>query len=148
MKYPFNVRVYAIIVHQNSVLVTDESYDNWHLTKFPGGGLEFGEGTIECIKRELWEELGAHTSTVEHFYTTDFFQASALNPKVQILSIYFKVELERIQDIPVKEKPFDFGQNTVKQCFRWVSFESIVENTLTLPVDQHVAMKLKSLYLE
>ena len=144
MKYPFNVRVYAIIQHQGKVLVSDESYDNWHITKFPGGGLEFGEGTIDCIKRELWEELGIQANQVEHFYTTDFFQASAQNPKVQVISIYYEVKLSNPSQIAVKSKPFDFGLNSVKQCFRWVEISSIEANTLTLPVDQAVAMKLKA----
>jgi ADP-ribose pyrophosphatase YjhB (NUDIX family) len=148
MKYPFNVRIYAIIQNQGKVLVSDESYDNWHITKFPGGGLEFGEGTIDCIKRELWEELGIHINAVEHFYTTDFFQASAQNPKVQVISIYYQVKLENPNQIAVREKPFDFGLNSIKQCFRWIDISAIEANTLTLPVDQVVAMKLKSGYLE
>jgi len=44
------------------------------MTKFPGGGLQFGEGTIDCIKREFREELGCEIGVLKHFYTTDYFQ--------------------------------------------------------------------------
>ena len=40
-----------------------------YVTKFPGGGMEFGEGTIDCIKRECMEEFGEEvevTGVAEH----------------------------------------------------------------------------------
>ena len=52
----FNIRVYGILINeQDQVLITDELIKGHKITKFPGGGLEFGEGTIDCIKREFIE---------------------------------------------------------------------------------------------
>ena len=54
----FNIRVYGILINDNKqVLVADEYIRGGMYTKFPGGGLEFGEGTRDCLKRELKEEV-------------------------------------------------------------------------------------------
>nr|MCU0376467.1 NUDIX domain-containing protein [Chitinophagaceae bacterium] len=55
----FNVRVYGILINeQGELLVADEKIRGGYYTKFPGGGLEFGEGTRDCLVREFQEELG------------------------------------------------------------------------------------------
>ena len=69
----FNVRVYGILVHENHVLVSDEHIKGMNITKLPGGGLEYGEGTIDCVVREFKEELNLEIEVESHFYTTDFF---------------------------------------------------------------------------
>ena len=54
----FNVRVYGLLINENKqVLVSDEYIRGDYITKFPGGGLEFGEGTRDCLKREFMEEM-------------------------------------------------------------------------------------------
>ncbi len=45
--------------------------------KFPGGGLEYGEGVLECLHREFDEELNVKVDVVEHFYTQENFLVSA-----------------------------------------------------------------------
>src|SRR6476661_9175381 len=89
----FNVRVYGVLKNSaNEVLVSDELIRGNYYTKFPGGGLEFGEGTRDCLKREFLEEMNLKVEVQEHLYTTDFFQMSAFNPDHQIISIYYKVK--------------------------------------------------------
>ncbi|RYY84950.1 MAG: NUDIX domain-containing protein, partial [Chitinophagaceae bacterium] len=77
----FNIRVYGLLLNDNrEVLVTDEWIRGMRITKFPGGGLEFGEGTRDCLRREFEEEMQLHVEVGEHLYTTDFYQQSAYNP--------------------------------------------------------------------
>lgn len=146
--YPFNVRVYGLLIHNGCVLVSDEQYGDWKMTKFPGGGLEFGEGTIDCVKREFWEETGLMVAETEHFYTTDFFQPSANNSRIQVISIYYIVTIPDLTKLQTKETPFDFSINGPKQAFRWIPINQLSPATLTLPIDQKVAEKISSLYLE
>ena len=50
----FNIRVYGILLNdRNEVLVSDECRNGYSFTKFPGGGLEFGEGLVDGLKREF-----------------------------------------------------------------------------------------------
>ena len=54
----FNIRVYGLLFHGGSVLVSDEMVQGRRITKFPGGGMMPGEGTLDCLRREIREETG------------------------------------------------------------------------------------------
>ena len=70
-----SVRVYGVLINdQKEVLVSDEYIRGEYYTKFPGGGLEIGEGTRECLQREFKEEMNLEVAIGDHIYTTDFFQ--------------------------------------------------------------------------
>ena len=111
----FNIRVYGILVNeQKQVLVADEYIRGGYYTKFPGGGLEFGEGTRDCLKREFIEEMNLSVSVDDHIYTTDYFQMSAFNPAHQIISIYYYVTALEPITAPLRTKPFDFDESQLK----------------------------------
>jgi 8-oxo-dGTP diphosphatase len=150
-----NVRVYGILLGENKkVLVSDEFIRGGYYTKFPGGGLEFGEGTRDCLKREFKEEMDLEVKIGDHLYTTDFFQMSAFNPEQQILSIYYFAEaLEPIR-APLRTRPFDFDEREMKvyaekketETFRFIDWEVFGEGSVTLPIDKVVAGLLKERY--
>jgi len=143
--YPFNVRVYGILVKEENVLLTDEYFHNTFITKFPGGGLQFGEGTIDCIKREFIEELNLEIKVIRHFYTTDFFQRSAFDNDKQVISIYYLVEAAGELNFKTAEKKFDFPElkNNV-QTFRWISLKGLTEDEMTFPIDKKIISLLKT----
>lgn len=145
MNYPFNVRVYGILIDKNqNVLVCDELIHEKYITKFPGGGLEFGEGTIDAIKREMMEETNTVVEVSGHFYTTDFFQSSAFNPHAQVISIYYLIKALSSLNIPIKQKPFDFDEAKEGAIsFRQIPVNSISENQFTFPIDKKVAAMLR-----
>lgn len=100
----FTIRVYGIYITRNQkILVSREKIDNKWYTKFPGGGLEFGESPMECLKREFLEEMNQNITVEAHFYTTDFFVQSNFNPKKQVLAIYYLIA--GIEGIPKPQKP-------------------------------------------
>src|SRR3954453_13623413 len=111
MSLTLSVRVYGILMNdERQVLVRDEYIRGAYYTKFPGGGLEIGEGTRDCLKREFKEEMNLEVAVGDHIYTTDFFQQSAFNSAHQILSIYyFATPLEKIA-VPLRIKEFDFDE--------------------------------------
>jgi ADP-ribose pyrophosphatase YjhB (NUDIX family) len=139
-----NLRAYAIIEHNDFVLVTDEFRIGKRMTKFPGGGHEWGEGLTETILRECREELGQQPSSLEHFYTTDFFVPSAFRNTDQLIAVYYRATLPEPEKIPVQETPFAFEEETDgAQVFRWISRSEISADHFTYPIDQHVAELLR-----
>lgn len=148
----FNVRVYGILLGPNKeVLVSDEFIRGRHYTKFPGGGLEFGEGTRDCLKREFREEMDLEVHIGDHIYTTDFFQMSAFTPDQQIIAIYyFAHALEPIK-APLRTKPFDFDEQQLEvykrtgetETFRFIDWETFSSEAVTLPIDKIVASIIK-----
>lgn len=148
----FNIRVYGILINeQRQVLVSDELIRGSYITKFPGGGLEFGEGTRDCLRREFMEEMNLQVEVTDHLYTTDFFQLSAFNPGHQIISIYYAVKAMEEITVPLRTNPFDFDEAQLKvyeekketETFRFINGDDFSSAHLTLPIDKIVADMVK-----
>jgi ADP-ribose pyrophosphatase YjhB (NUDIX family) len=149
----FSLRVYGLLINeQKQVLVSDEKIRGGLYTKFPGGGLEFGEGTRDCLKREFMEEMSLDVAVGDHIYTTDYFQMSAFNPSQQIISIYyFAHALEDIK-VPLRNRPFDFDQAQLElydktqniETFRFINWDDLGEHSVTLPIDKIVVGLIKN----
>src|ERR1700743_2666510 len=139
----FNVRVYGLLINEsNEILISDEQEYGMHFTKFPGGGLELGEGLIDGLKREVVEECNAEVEVLEHFYTTDFFVKSAFNNS-QVISVYYLVKNITPLNLVFKTKVFDFdGEGEILQSFRWVKLSALGNEVFPFPTDQHVAKLL------
>lgn len=142
----FNVRVYGIWINEaKEVLVTDELRMGYEMTKFPGGGLEFGEGPEDCIRRECMEEFGQEFEVTAHFYTTGFFQQSAFNKKDQLISIYYLVRPVDQHRFKISSGKFDFAERVDgAQSFRWIPLDELSADDLTFPVDKKVAEMLRA----
>ena len=142
----FNVRVYGVLIHQGKLLVSDEYIKGAFYTKLPGGGLELGEGTRDCLKREFKEETGLEVEVGQHLYTTDFYQMSAFSANQQIISIYYWVHCSDadIMSLKTHTAPFDFEGAEKKnpeqdiESFRWVAWDKVTPEIMSLPIDQKV----------
>lgn len=149
----FNIRVYGILINdEKQVLVSDEFIRGSYYTKFPGGGLEFGEGTRDCLKREFMEEMNLEVEIGDHIYTTDFFQMSAFNPEHQIVSIYYFAKAVEPIKAPLRDTLFDFDEQQMKvyketgetETFRFIDWNEFSEDSVSLPIDKIVAGMIKN----
>jgi 8-oxo-dGTP diphosphatase len=148
-KYPFIVRVYGIYHDPDKgILVSDELVNGMYVTKFPGGGLEFGEGTIECLKREMLEETGHDFEIVEHFYTTDFFVPSAFDKLSQVISIYYRMKPigEFIQTISSEKFNFKVHEHGA-QSFRFIPVTEKLSSEFSLIIDEKVGELIYNYHL-
>lgn len=133
-----NVRVYACAVKDKKVLTLFEEYVGEALMKFPGGGLEYGEGLIECLHREFDEELNVKVDIVEHFYTQEDFLVSRFRKNEQLLTIYYIVNITNEEDFLIMDPCIEKTE--------WVSIDR-PDNPFSLPIDRIVFDKLKEKYL-
>jgi ADP-ribose pyrophosphatase YjhB (NUDIX family) len=141
----FNLRVYALILEDGHILLSDEFVHDMKMTKFPGGGLYFGEGTADCLKREAMEEFGQEIEIIEHYYTTHFFQQALFYEEQQLISIYYLARFPEAPRFRISEKPFDFPERiNESQSFRWARIPELSEEDLSFSVDRFVLKMLKS----
>jgi len=140
----FNVRVYGLLINgNNQILISDEQSGGRSFSKFPGGGLEYGEGLIDALKREFVEECNAEIEVLNHFYTTDFFEKSSFNDS-QILSVYYLVKEVKPLEMAFKTVALDFDEASL-QSFRWVSLDELKEDDVTFRTDKTVVNQLLAL---
>ncbi|MBP6577102.1 MAG: NUDIX domain-containing protein [Chryseobacterium sp.] len=133
-----NIRVYALCIKDNKILALHEEYAGDFLTKLPGGGLEFGESTIECLKREFQEELNLDINVAEHFYTQDDFLVSRFRDNEQLITIYYLAEILNEQDLLILDPCIERSE--------W--FDLNGENPFQLPTDKRVFELAKEKFLK
>ena len=150
----FTIRVYGVLIDSNHrILVSDEYIRGNYFTKFPGGGLEFGEGTRDCVKREFMEETGLDVEVQEHIYTTDYYQVSAFNNSQQIMAIYYHVKAKEPINLETHKIPFNFKPEQIanpqgqSEVFRWIEWKDLKEDIVTLPIDKIVVRLIKEQFV-
>lgn len=142
----FNVRAYGVCIESGCLLVTDEIRFGTHMTKLPGGGLEFGEGLEDCLKREWMEELSAEIEVGDVLFVNPFLQISVFDPNHEVLCLYFRVYLRSPIQGRITEQAMDFQEEAEgEQVFRWVDLAHVSESTFTFPIDKALVPKLKGL---
>ena len=132
----FNIRVYGIWIQNCKILVNEELIRGRHIIKFPGGGLNWGEGIKDCLVREWKEELNIDITVLSHFYTTDFFQPSAYDNS-QVISIYYYV---------TAQVPETFVNSEPNERTYWMELKDVTADTFTLAIDKVVGGMLDDLF--
>lgn len=141
LKTNFNIRVYGLLINElNEVLISDECRNGYAFTKFPGGGMEFGEGFNETLVREYQEELNIAIEVGELFFFNEFFQVSKFNPKDQLFSFYYLVNYPQWKSIVTDQHEVPLTTDGEKH--RWIPLKNLKKELFTFPIDQLVAEKL------
>lgn len=138
------IRVYALIVKKDKILLSDEFWFDTPMTKFPGGGLEMGEGIRDCLLRELKEELKITPKSIDHFFTYEDLIVSEFISKTQVIPIYYLCEIEDNSQIEVSEYRYDFKKlENGAMRNRWIDLDLLDESEMTFKNDKLALRKLK-----
>ena len=148
----FNVRVYFFLLDRplidgqpdpdSQVLLSDEFLSGKNCTKWPGGGLEFGEGPRECALREAEEELGQPIALGPLVHATGNFVRSSWRGEEQVLCQYYLATLISPVEFRVATELHAYpGENA--ESFRWKPLSKVDKQDLTFEVDQDAIQALK-----
>ncbi|MFI5203976.1 MAG: NUDIX domain-containing protein [Flavobacteriales bacterium] len=140
----FNIRAYGIILDQERVLISVELIHGKEITKFPGGGLQWGEGLADCLKREFLEETGLRVEMGRCFYVTDYFVASVFNKEQQVISCYFQTTILPGQTIPL-EKIKNGSEGAAEwHQLKWIPMAELYPEMFYFPIDKKVVELLRA----
>jgi len=134
----FTLRVYALIRHESNVLISHENYQGRSFVKFPGGGVQLGEGLVEALRRELEEEMGQELVNHDLLYCTESFQQSSFHPDQQVIAVYYLVEVNNAEKIKTGI------EEGAKESFVWVNESDLHTDILTFESDKAALQKYLS----
>ena len=137
-KAEFTIRVYGVLMHENRLLLSYENYMGKSFVKFPGGGLQHGEGVLECLEREFLEELNLKILEPKLLHVTESRQISAFHSNQQVIAIYYIVDANGLEKI----SSFNKINKNVKEQFSWVTLEDLSVDLLSFESDKEAAIKL------
>jgi len=143
----FNLRVYALLINEKQeILLSDEYRFGKFFTKFPGGGVEHGEGIQDALFRELQEELHLEISSADFFYFNEFHQASAFDQS-NLVAFYYIVNIQKAA-VQLQEEGYTIPFEQEQELQRWKAIQELQKDELTFPIDQKVLEKLKDFLIK
>ncbi len=141
------VRIYALVINnKREVLLSDERILDRPITKFPGGGLDFGEGSRQTLEREFMEEMNEKCVVKDHFYTTDIYQKAFGRSHIQMFAVYYSVDFLNEPKHPIHHSRFAKEIQPGENSFWWCPISELKPEYFTLESDKIVARKLQTLY--
>lgn len=133
----FNLRIYGILIRDHQVLVSTEEYEGHRLVKFPGGGVEYGEGLHEALIREWEEEVQLRVEVGPLLYLTEDFIQSAFREEDQVVCFYYQVNSDA-----------EIIRQDAEHEVCWLSLDQPVEETgFTFPQEKKVFQLLRDRFL-
>ncbi|MFC5700327.1 NUDIX domain-containing protein [Cohnella faecalis] len=99
----------AIIIHNESLLLTKNKDDQGYFYLFPGGGQEKGEELKHAVKRECMEEAGCEVEVEDLLFIREYIgknhEFAEWDKEVHQVEFYFRCILEN------KDTPASIGEN-------------------------------------
>ncbi len=137
--FPFTIRVYGVLIHEDKLLVAEEKWFDMYMLKLPGGGLEYGESPQDCLKREFMEECNIALADAELYYIPKKFIPARFYENIQVVPLYYRVSSIEIAKIRSTNK-FS-SEETMKNGdinLIWVDTHDIDNTFFSFPGDREM----------
>lgn len=125
------------------MLVSHESGGGLNFTKFPGGGVEYGEGLADALLREFHEETGLKIIGHQLHHINENLIASAFNPEEQLIAVYYSVQTSGTIDKYAFEEEKWGKPYFVK--LEWIPLSDVKPELFRWPADKQAVEKLLNL---
>lgn len=116
---------YAVIINENEeflMLQLDGKFNHcWH---FPGGRLEENEKEIDCLKREIREEMGVEAEILQPVFSRHITQEDYANLRQQRYAVFYLAKIKPGQEIKL---------NHEHTAYKWFKKEDIEKIPLFMP---------------
>jgi len=120
----FNYRVAGIAIDEDRVLLHRAEIDDfWSL---PGGRVELLEPSVDALKREMQEELGAEIHVERLLWIAEcFFEHGGKT--YHELAFYFLMTFPNASHLYEKSEPFTGDEEGIKLIFEWFQLDELEE---------------------
>ncbi|MFH1398914.1 MAG: NUDIX hydrolase [Candidatus Woesearchaeota archaeon] len=120
------VAEYAIIINGKKFLMIQwgKEFDfGWH---FPGGRIDVGEQEVECVVREVREEVGVEIEDLRPVYTKFLPAKYEQHMRSPRYTVFYLAKLKAGSEVTLKEKDFIghkwFSKDDIANIHFWLPF--------------------------
>lgn len=142
----FGIRVYGLLLNEkDELLLSHESIGNFSFTKLPGGGLKFGEDPVNCLKREIKEELHLETEIQELLHVSDHVIPNRFIQGQQVITIYYLIKLDQKATSFVNLNPEIHESLNTENIIRreWKPIKELKKSDFTFPAEKRLLEVLR-----
>lgn len=115
-----------IINPKTKQILIQERVKSWQGIAFPGGKVEFGEGIVSSVKREVYEETGLKLNKVRICGVKDWFDKKEKERQLIILFISDDFEGKLISET-AEGKVYWINEENLKNKKTAVDFDKLLE---------------------
>lgn len=139
MHKPGKIRVLALgLIREGSRIFISEGYDPARSQTFyraMGGGIEFGETSLEALKREFYEEIQAELTNIQYLGCLENLFAYNGKPGHELIQLY---QCDFADPKFYQIQQLDFAEGKRKKRALWVESDRFKKQELTLFPDEFI----------
>lgn len=141
MPYSETIRVLALgIIRQGDRIFISQGFDPVKQQTFyraMGGGVDFGETSLEALRREFWEEIEAQLTNIKYLGCLENIFTYNGQPGHEIIQLY---ECDFVDPKFYQLEQLTFSEGTRQKTALWVNIEQFLSGELLIVPEQFLSI--------